>query len=106
MNLPAPRRAVLRERLINSAALIALLAIGALALMGPSGVLAWGENSAKLERQQQQIAELEARRAQLSNQVGLLDPENVDQDLASELIRRDLNVAHPDDYVIELDMPQ
>jgi hypothetical protein len=27
----------------------------------------------------------------------------VDPDLATELVRRNLNVAHPDEYIIELD---
>ena len=93
----------MRERLVNAAALGALLSVGALALVGPSGVLAWGEDSARLERHGAQIAALQEREAELENRRALLDPANVDPDLASELVRRDLNVAHPDEYVIELE---
>ena len=106
MNLPATRANLSKERLINAAALVALLAIGGLALMGPSGLLAWSENSAQLDRNQAQIAHLQAERDVLRNRVKLLDPNHVDADLASELIRRDLNVAHRDEYVIDLEMPQ
>ena len=34
--------------------------------------------------------------------VGLLDPRAVDPDLSTELLRRDLNVAHPDEYILDL----
>ena len=93
----------MRERLVNAAALGVLLTVGALALVGPSGVLAWGEDSSRLERHGVQIAALQQREAELENRRALLDPANVDPDLASELVRRDLNVAHPDEYVIELE---
>ena len=33
----------------------------------------------------------------------LLHPSHIDPDLAGELVRRNLNVAHPDEYVMDLD---
>lgn len=80
-----------------------LLVLGGLALAGPYGLLAWGEQATLLEKRQQQIALLSAQRDELKNRVVLLDPKNVDPDMASELVRRDLNVARPDEYVIQLD---
>lgn len=80
-----------------------LLLVGALALFGPSGILAWGEDSARLAEHREQIAQLQSRQEELENRRKLLDPAHVDPDLASELLRRDLNVAHPDEYVIELE---
>lgn len=103
MNASPSRHSILRERVVNAAALLVLLALGALALMGPSGILAWGENVSQLEQHQARIAHLREERATLRNRVALLDPDNVDGDLASELVRRDLNVAHPDEYVVELE---
>lgn len=85
------------------AALTALLVLGGMALAGPYGILSWGESKATLEKRQQQIAVLTAERDELKNRVALLDPNNVDPDMASELVRRDLNVARPDEYVIHLD---
>lgn len=80
-----------------------LLGLGALALVGPFGLLAWSEQSSLLAHRQQQIASLEEQRAVLRNRVDLLDPEHVDPDLASEQVRQNLNVAHPDEYVIDLE---
>ena len=96
----APAR---RERLIQLMALGWLLVLGALALVGPYGLLSWGEQSALLEDRQDQIAVLQEERAVLENRNDLLDPNNVDPDLASELVRENLNVVHRDEYVIDLD---
>ena len=38
----------------------------------------------------------------VSNRVALLDPRHADADLAGELLRRNLNVAHPDEMVMLL----
>lgn len=99
MNAAATRR----DKMVQVLALAWLLVLGALALAGPYGFLAWGERSALLDDRQERIAVLEEERDVLENRVGLLDPNNVDPDLATELVRRNLNVAHPDEYVIELD---
>ncbi len=96
------KRMGLKGRVSQFAALCYLLVLGGLALVGPYGALAWAENSALLEKRQTHIAELEIQRDDLRNNVDLLDPEGADRDLAAELIRENLNVAHPDDYVMEL----
>jgi hypothetical protein len=36
----------------------------------------------------------------LRNRVALLDPRHVDPDLAGELLRKNLNVAHPDEVIM------
>lgn len=100
------QRQIARERLTRFGALAVLLLLGALALVGPYGVLAWGENIALLERREARIAELTAERDRLDNLVSRLDPNHVDPDLATELVRKNLNVAHPDEYVIELEPPR
>lgn len=91
-----------REKLAQWGALGVLLLLGGLALAGPSGLLAWGENVALLEQRQSQIAHLAAERDELKNRVALLDPDHVDPDLAGELVRKNLNVVHPDEVVLEL----
>jgi len=99
----APRRpSVLRPWLGRLAVTGFLLAIGAMAFAGPYGVVEWGRQKALLEKRELQIAALEQQRAELRNRVELLDRKNADPDLVTELLRRDLNVAHPDEYVIEL----
>ena len=97
------RHYTLKDRLGQFAVLVGLLVIGGLALAGPYGLLAWGEDSALLDKRQERISELKGKRDEYRNLVKLLDPKHVDPDLAAELVRRNLNVAHPDEYIIELD---
>lgn len=99
------KRDIAREKLSRFGALAFLLVLAGLALAGPYGLLSWGENIALLEQRQDRIAALQAEREVLENLVTQLDPDNVDPDLATELVRRNLNVAHPDEYVLELEKP-
>ena len=92
-----------REKLVQGLALAILLLLGGLAFAGPSGVLAWSENLELLEQRKAHIVGLKADRDELRNRVVLLDPKNADPDLVGELLRRNLNVAHPDEVVIKLD---
>ena len=39
----------------------------------------------------------------LRHRVALLDPDQADPDLVTELIRENLNVVHPDEVIINLD---
>lgn len=106
MNLLRSKDDTSKERLARFAALGWLLLLGILALAGPYGVLAWGENLSLLEKRQAHIAELTKQRDELGNLVTRLDPDNVDPDLATELVRKNLNVAHPDEYVMEAPPPE
>lgn len=101
MNLLRSQHESQRDRLSRLLALGYLLVLGALAFAGPYGVLSWGENLSLLQQRQGQIHTLQAQRAELDNLVTRLDPDNVDPDLATELVRKNLNVAHPDEYVME-----
>ncbi len=83
--------------------LFGLLFLLGIALAGPSGILAWSEYNHTLADQQAQLAKLRAERDELKNRVALLNPRNVDPDIAGELLRKDLNVVHPDEMVILLD---
>jgi cell division protein FtsB len=103
MNTVVTRREMVRDKLTRFGALAFLLLLGGLTLAGPYGVLAWGENISLLQQREARIAALKAERDELVNRVALLDPDHVDPDLATELVRRNLNVAHPDEYVIELE---
>lgn len=84
-------------------ALCALLLLAGFAVAGPTGLLAWSENSAALEVREAKIAKLSAERDALRNRVKLLDPEAADPDLASELVREHLGVMREDEVVITLD---
>jgi len=83
-------------------ALCCLLVMLAVAVAGPSGLLAWGENQHLLSEREQEIRRLSTERDQLRNRVALLDPGHTDPDLAGELLRKNLNVAHPDEMIMML----
>lgn len=102
MNRPAVAPLLDREKVRQFGALAYLLALGGLALAGPYGFIAWGENLSLLDKREAQIKQLEKDRADLKNRVALLDPKHVDPDMASELVRGDLNVVHPDEYIYDL----
>jgi len=60
------------------------------------------EDLSLLEQRQHRIVTLKAERDELKNSVALLDPDHVDPDLSTELVRENLNVAHEDEYILEL----
>ena len=80
-----------------------LLLLGGFAIAGPSGIISWSENQHLLKLRQQQVAELKLERDRLRNRVELLNPNHTDADLAGQLLRDRLNVAHPDEMVMLLD---
>ena len=81
-------------------ALFALLVLGGAAVAGPAGLLAWSENARLLTQRRAEVERLTAHRDELRNRVALLDPRHADPDLVGELLRKNLNVAHPDEIVI------
>ncbi|GGD63572.1 FtsB family cell division protein [Croceicoccus mobilis] len=85
------------------AAALGVIMLAAAALVGPTGVSAWAESSQKLEHRQDELTKLRAERDRIANRVELLDPENADPDLVGELLRSNLNVAHPDEVVVPRD---
>lgn len=98
-----PSQMLRRESLAQTLALLALLLIGGLGIAGPSGILAWSENARLLDEREAEVARLAEERDQLRNRVHLLDPRHADPDLVGELLRKNLNVAHPDELVIPRD---
>lgn len=91
-----------KERLTQGIALFVLLVLGGLSIAGPSGLLAWGENLRLLDQRNAEIARLAHQRDELKLHVDLLDPNHADADLSGELIRKNLNVVHPDEVVLVL----
>lgn len=76
--------------------------MGGLSLAGPSGLLAWSENNRLLAERHKEIEQLILERDELKNRVALVDPNHVDPDMAGELLRKNLNVVHPDEMVMML----
>lgn len=97
------KRRIPKEQFRQGLALCVLLALAALAIAGPTGLLAWNENAKLLDQRKAQIAHLQKERDALRNKVDRLNPDGADPDLVGELLRRNLNVVHPDEVVITLD---
>ena len=83
-------------------ALLALLGIALYALLGPTGIIAWTDYRSALGERKIELAKLKKERDALRNRQLLLDRDNVDPDLAGELMRRELNVVAPDEVVVPL----
>ena len=92
-----------RRRTVQNGTFVVLLALGGLAIAGPSGLLSWSENLRLLDQREAQLAALQEERAALENKVALLHPDHADPDMVGELLRSQLNVVHPDEVVIKLD---
>ncbi len=103
MNIARHETKIAKERLMQGSALVCLLLMGGFAIAGPSGVISWSENQRLLEQRRVEVAQLTVQRDALRNRVQLLDPRHADPDLAGQLLRSDLNVAHPDEMVMLLD---
>ena len=83
-------------------ALLALLVIASYALLGPTGIIAWTDYRSALSERKIELAKLQKERDALRNRQLLLDRDNVDPDLAGELMRKELNVVAPDEVVVPL----
>jgi len=93
---------ILKGALLPAAALTIMAAGGAYAAFGPNGVLALEDYKRKVAKREQQFAAIDARREMLRNRVALVDPRHANPDMVDELVRRELNVAHPDDVIVPL----
>jgi len=103
MSRTSPVRTLLRRAGLPAAVLIAVGFFGYNAVLGPTGILAVREFHAELAQKNVEYAALDKKRAELRNRVDLLDPERgADPDMVEELVRKQLNVARPDEVIIPL----
>lgn len=72
------------------------------AVVGENGVLSWGDYRRARAEKTDQLAQLQAERDRLQHRAELLNPRNVDPDLAEEMVRRDLGLVRPDEVIVEL----
>ena len=101
-------RAITFLALLRSAAPAALMMLviaffGGYALIGTNGVMAWGDYSRQLEQRRVALVKLEKEKAILQNRVALLNRQSVDPDIADEMVRRNMGLAHPDEVIVPLD---
>jgi cell division protein FtsB len=99
---------IAKIRMLLSSAFGPALAIMLLAILigysvlGSSGILAWKDYSRQLRDSKAELVIVEAQRARLANRVNLLNPRSADPDMVDELIRKELNVGHPDEVIVPL----
>ncbi len=98
-----PRHKLRNQGLTEAMALLCLLVMTGMAFFGPSGLVSWSEHRHLLEVRRAEVKALTDECDTLRNRVALLNPRGIDPDLAGELLRKDLNVVHPDEVVILLD---
>jgi cell division protein FtsB len=75
---------------------------GAYAVTGRNGILAYGDYKAQIAQRERDFAAVDQRRAVLRNRVALLDPRHANPDMVDEMVRKELNVAHPDEVIVPL----
>lgn len=93
---------MVKSIIIPGLSLFALLGIATYALLGPTGIIAWTDYRGALKERTIELAELEQKRDALRNRQRLLASDNVDPDLAGELLRKELNVVAPDEIVVPM----
>ncbi len=100
------RNLFLRRRIGASARPMLVLLLGgamlSYALIGPTGLFAWGDYAQEVQRLRAELVTADAEATKLANHVALLDGRRADPDLADELVRRELGVAHPDEVIIPI----
>jgi len=101
-NKRVKRTPLVQSVIIPALSLVALLGIATYALLGPTGIIAWTDYRAALKERKTELEELEKKRDALRNRQKLLASDNVDPDLAGELLRKELNVVPPDEIVVPM----
>ena len=99
---PTRLRTTLRSAFLPAGMLTIMGILIAYAVLGPNGVLALGDYKRQIGLREKQYAQLDQRREMLKNKVSLLDPRHANPDMVDELVRKELNVAHPDEVIVPL----
>lgn len=95
-------RKTLRKAALPALGLTLMAFFGAYAVLGPNGILAYGDYKRQLAKREQSYAALEQHRETLKNRVRLLDPDHANPDMVDEMTRKELNVVHPDEVIVPL----
>jgi len=103
MKKPSRLRRALRRAAVPAAVVAVLAFFGGYAVLGPNGVLAYGDYKRQLAKRERDYVALDRRRAVLKNRVALLNPDHANPDMVDEMVRKELNVAHPDEVIVPLD---
>ena len=95
-------RRTMRRAALPAIGFTLVAVFGAYAVLGPNGMLAYGDYKRQLAKREHDYAALDQRRATLKNRVALLNPDHANPDMVDEMTRRQLNVVHPDEVIVPL----
>ena len=95
-------RRTMRRAALPAMGLTLMAFFGVYAVLGPNGLLAYGDYKQQLAKREADYAQLDRQRAVLRNRVALLDPDHANPDMVDEMVRKQLNVAHPDEVIVPL----
>ena len=95
--------ALIRRAAWPAAGLLIICYFVGAAVIGETGVMAWGDYRRAKNERSVTLARLEAEKARLQHRSELLDPGHADPDLADELVRNQLGYVRPDEIIIPLD---
>ena len=65
-------------------------------------MFAYGDYKRQLAKRERDYAVLDRKREVLKNRVALLNPDHANPDMVDEMVRKELNVAHPDEVIVPL----
>ncbi len=102
MKTATPLQRTLRRAALPAMGLTLMAFFGAYAVLGPNGALAYGDYKRQLARRERDYQVLDQQREVLKNRVALLDPDHANPDMVDEMVRKELNVAHPDEVIVPL----
>lgn len=102
MSGSATLKLILRRAGPPALALVVMAFFGGYAIVGPNGMLVYGDYKRELAAREAVYAALDKQRAVLRNRVNLLDPRHANPDMAEELVRKQLKLAHPDEVIVPL----
>ena len=97
-----PFTRAMRRAAVPAAVLTVMAFFGAYAVLGRNGILAYGDYQRLLAKREHDYAALDRQRAVLKNRVALLDPDHANPDMVDEMVRKQLNVANPDEVIVPL----
>lgn len=103
MSRATPFKTILSRAGLPAVAIMFMGFFAYAAVLGPNGVLVYGDYKRQLATKQAELARLEKQRAELRNRVALLKQSGADPDMVDELTRKKLNVVHPDEVIVALD---
>ena len=95
-------RRTMRRAVWPAVGLTLMAFFGVYAVLGPNGLLAYGDYKSQSAKREEEYARLDKQRAVLRNRVALLDPDHANPDMVDEMVRKQLNVAHPDEVIVPL----